>query len=283
MDLSECSLNACFICFMLSDYSLNACSMLSECSWSELQTDYIMDSIILIIKLASTTFSDLEDPPQLCSVNSSWRLSRLINQWELPAQPADQWAQRRQISFWCSHGRAEQVTLSPLASLLLHFLPNIAREERGARIGGSKGGGGWLMITTLWGIRPLPCPAQPSLAHRQYWAEGKSSWTNFVSSIQVEKKHWLVAFTINEIMSSFLLSWFLWHPTLVSPAQQAREEEGDSFWQLMGLVILSPPPALAAHHAGTINANYLIIWNLKIFWLAHGETFIVCLQKLFFF
>ena len=161
MDLSECSLNACFICFMLSDYSLNACSMLSECSWSELQTDYIMDSFILIIKLASTTFSDLEDPPQLCSVNSSWRLSRLINQWELPAQPADQWAQRRQISFWCSHGRAEQVTLSPLASLLLHFLPNIAREERGARIGGSKGGGGWLMITTLWGIRPLPCPAQP--------------------------------------------------------------------------------------------------------------------------
>ena len=155
----NCSLNACFICFMLSDYSLNACSMLSECSWSELQTDYIMDSIILIIKLASTTFSDLEDPPQLCSVNSSWRLSRLINQWELPAQPADQWAQRRQISFWCSHGRAEQVTLSPLASLLLHFLPNIAREERGARIGGSKGGGGWLMITTLWGIRPLPSPA----------------------------------------------------------------------------------------------------------------------------
>lgn len=74
---------------------------------------------------------------------------------------------------------------------------------------------------------------QPSLAHRQYWAEGKSSWTNFVSSIQVEKKHWLVAFTINEIMSSFLLSWFLWHPTLVSPAQHWGERERGGERQLL--------------------------------------------------
>ena len=67
---------------------------------------------------------------------------------------------------------AEQVTLSPLASLLLHFLPNIPRPARG-RIGGSEGGEGMVNDNNAVGDQTVTLPSPER--DRQYRAKRRSN------------------------------------------------------------------------------------------------------------